>query len=57
MDGSVKHIKASDFGGSAYFENDFGFGKNGVIGGRVEYQHFLDGSPVLAVGLHLGFTF
>ncbi len=57
VDGSVKHIKASDVGFNGYIENDFNILKNGVAGGRVEYFYFTEGTPVFSIGLHLGFKF
>ena len=57
VDGSVVHIRTADVGFNGFIENDFGILRNGVAGGRVEYLHYTKGTPVLAVGLHVGFTF
>ncbi|WP_162052741.1 hypothetical protein [Pontibacter pamirensis] len=57
VDGSVVHIRTADVGVTGFIENDFGVFRNGVAGGRIEYLYYTKGSPVLAVGLHMGFTF
>ncbi|GAB3526777.1 hypothetical protein GCM10027443_02410 [Pontibacter brevis] len=57
VDGSVVHIRTADVGVTGFIENDFGILRNGVAGGRVEYLYYTKGTPVLAVGLHVGFTF
>lgn len=57
VDGSVVHIKTSDVGFTGFIENDFGILRNGVAGGRVEYLYYTKGTPVLALGLHVGFSF
>ena len=57
QDGSVVHVRTSDVGFNGYIENDFGILRNGVAGGRVEYMYFTEGTPVLAISLHLGFRF
>ncbi|AKD05267.1 hypothetical protein POKO110462_14535 [Pontibacter korlensis] len=57
QDGSVTHIKTSDVGFHGFFENDFNILRNGVAGGRVSYFHYTEGTPILSIGLHLGFKF
>ncbi|WP_276496538.1 hypothetical protein [Pontibacter litorisediminis] len=57
QDGSVTHIKTSDFGFHGYLENDFSILRNGVAGGRISYFHYTEGTPILSIGLHLGFKF
>lgn len=57
IDGSVTHIKTSDVGVHGFLENDFSILRNGVAGGRVSYFHYTEGTPVLSIGLHLGFKF
>ncbi|MDX5422530.1 MAG: hypothetical protein LPK14_09780 [Hymenobacteraceae bacterium] len=57
VDGSVAHIKTTDAGFSGFIENDFNILRNGVAGARIEYFHYTKGTPVLAIGLHLGFKF
>ncbi|WP_347156471.1 hypothetical protein [Pontibacter chitinilyticus] len=57
LDGSVRHIKSSEGGYNAFLENDFGILKNGVAGGRIEYFSYAKGTPVFAIGLHIGFSF
>ncbi|MFD3000507.1 hypothetical protein ACFS7Z_09065 [Pontibacter toksunensis] len=57
VDGSVVHIRTADVGVTGFIENDFGIFRNGVAGGRLEYMYYTKGSPVLAIGLHVGFTF
>jgi hypothetical protein len=57
VDGSVTHIRTSDVGFNGFLENDFGILRNGVAGARVEYLYYTKGTPVLAVGLHMGFAF
>jgi hypothetical protein len=57
QDGSVTHIKTSDVGLHGFLENDFGILRNGIAGGRIAYYHFTDGTPILSIGLHLGFRF
>lgn len=56
-DGSVTHIRTSDVGVSGFIENDFGILRNGMAGGRIEYIYYTKGTPVLSLGLHLGFRF
>ena len=56
-DGSVTHVRTADVGVSGFIENDFGILRNGMAGGRVEYIYYTKGTPVLSVGLHLGFRF
>lgn len=56
-DGTVSHIRTADVGFNAFIENDFDILNKGVAGGRVEYIYFTKGTPVLAVGLHVGFRF
>ncbi|OKL40193.1 hypothetical protein [Pontibacter flavimaris] len=57
VDGSVTHIKTSDIGLHGFLENDFGILRNGVAGGRISYFHYKEGTPILSIGLHLGFKF
>ncbi|TPE42857.1 hypothetical protein [Pontibacter mangrovi] len=57
QDGSVTHIKTSDTGFFGYLENDFGAFRNGIAGGRISYFHYSDGTPVLSIGVHMGFKF
>lgn len=57
VDGSVKHIKTSDVGYNGFIENDFNILRNGVAGGRVGYYYYTSGTPMLSVGLHVGFKF
>lgn len=57
LDGKVMHIKTSDFGFNGYIENDFSILKNGVAGGRIGYYYYTKGTPVLSIGMHIGFTF
>ncbi|MCX2740173.1 hypothetical protein [Pontibacter anaerobius] len=57
VDGSVTHIKTSDVGLHGFLENDFSILRNGVAGGRISYFHYKDGTPVLSIGMHLGFKF
>jgi hypothetical protein len=57
VDGSVTHIKTSDIGVQGFLENDFGILRNGIAGGRISYFHYKDGTPILSIGLHLGFKF
>lgn len=56
-DGSVRHVRASDTGVNAYLENDFNFSRFGVMGGRVGYHYFSEGTPVFSMGFHVGFKF
>ncbi|WP_161890848.1 hypothetical protein [Pontibacter russatus] len=56
-DGSVTHIRTADVGVSGFIENDFGILRNGMAGGRIEYIYYTKGTPVLSVGLHVGFRF
>ncbi|GAA4428789.1 hypothetical protein GCM10023188_13410 [Pontibacter saemangeumensis] len=56
-DGSVSHIRTADVGVTAFIENDFGIFRNGMAGGRVEYMYYTKGTPVLSVGLHVGYSF
>lgn len=57
QDGSVTHVKTSEAGVLGFLENDFNILKNGVAGGRVSYFHYTKGTPVLSVGMHVGFKF
>ncbi|MFD2513439.1 hypothetical protein ACFSRY_06140 [Pontibacter locisalis] len=57
VDGSVIHIKSNDFGFNGYLENDFNILRNGVAGGRIDYFYYTSGTPVLALGFHIGFKF
>ncbi|HEY4652298.1 MAG TPA: hypothetical protein VIG72_12835 [Pontibacter sp.] len=57
IDGSVVHIKTSDVGVNGFLENDFSFLRSGIIGGRVDYFYYTSGTPVFAIGLHVGFRF
>ncbi|ARS35898.1 hypothetical protein CA264_10880 [Pontibacter actiniarum] len=57
QDGSVTHIKTSDVGAFGFIENDFNILRNGVAGGRIAYFHYSEGTPVLSIGMHLGFKF
>ncbi|PTX18751.1 hypothetical protein C8N40_10540 [Pontibacter mucosus] len=57
QDGSVTHIKTSDVGFHGFLENDFDILRNGIAGGKISYFHFNDGTPILSIGLHLGFRF
>ncbi|WP_299754463.1 hypothetical protein [uncultured Pontibacter sp.] len=57
QDGSVTHIKTSDVGAFGFIENDFNILRNGVAGGRISYFHYKEGTPVLSIGLHVGFKF
>ncbi|RIJ42575.1 hypothetical protein [Pontibacter oryzae] len=57
QDGSVTHVKTSEAGVVGFIENDFNILKNGVAGGRVGYFHYSKGTPVLSVGMHVGFKF
>ncbi|WP_250427323.1 hypothetical protein [Pontibacter ruber] len=56
-DGSVRHVRASDIGVNGYIENDFNFSRFGVMGGRVAYHHYSEGTPVFSLGFHVGFKF
>lgn len=57
VDGSVVHIKTSDVGFNGFLENDFSFLRSGIVGGRVDYFYYSSGTPVFAIGLHVGFKF
>lgn len=57
FDGSVAHIRTSDVGFNGYLENDFSFLRSGVVGGRIGYYSYSKGTPVFAMGLHVGFKF
>ncbi len=57
VDGSVAHIRTSDIGFNGYLENDFTFLRSGIVGGRVEYFYYTKGTPIFALGLHVGFRF
>ncbi|WP_187033085.1 hypothetical protein [Pontibacter deserti] len=57
FDGSVAHIRTGDVGFNGFLENDFNFGRNGIAGGRIEYLYYSKGTPVFAIGLHVGFKF
>ncbi|GAB3819352.1 hypothetical protein GCM10028895_17670 [Pontibacter rugosus] len=57
QDGSVSHLKKTDFGFDAFIENDFSIFRNGIAGGRIGYFYYTEGTAVLSIGLHLGFSF
>jgi hypothetical protein len=57
VDGSVRHIKASDVGVNGFIENDFNILRNGIAGGRVEYFHYRTGTSIFSIGMHIGFKF
>lgn len=57
VDGSVAHIRTADVGFNGFLENDFNFLRNGIVGGRIEYLYYTKGTPVFAMGLHVGFRF
>jgi hypothetical protein len=57
IDGSVRHIRTADIGGLAFIENDFNLSRYGVAGGRIAYYYYTKGTPVFAVGFHVGFVF
>ncbi|WP_439881945.1 hypothetical protein ACSX1A_02040 [Pontibacter sp. MBLB2868] len=57
VDGSVVHVKSTDIGFDGYLENDFNILRNGVAGGRIDYFYYTSGTPVLALGFHIGFKF
>jgi hypothetical protein len=57
VDGSVAHIKTSDVGFNGFLENDFSFLRSGVAGARIEYFYYTSGTPVFAIGMHVGFKF
>jgi len=57
FDGAVAHIRTSDVGFNGFLENDFSFLRSGIIGARVGYYSYSSGTPVFAIGLHVGFRF
>ncbi len=57
IDGSVKHIKTSEAGFNVFLANDFGVLRHGVAGARIEYFHYAKGTPILSLGMHIGFAF
>ncbi|MEJ8755820.1 hypothetical protein WG947_02330 [Pontibacter sp. H259] len=57
FDGAVAHIRTSDVGYNGFLENDFTFLRSGIIGARVGYYSYSKGTPIFAIGMHVGFRF
>ncbi|MBJ6118546.1 hypothetical protein JAO76_10110 [Pontibacter sp. BT310] len=57
VDGSVAHIRTSDIGFNGFMENDFNFLRSGVAGWRIGYNYYTNGTPIFAIGVHVGFKF